>query len=54
MMFAKDCHEAEGLKPPEERLQLLGETAKPVVAEPVEDLPAKVHTGFTSGAPQLI
>jgi hypothetical protein len=37
MVFLKDCHEAEGLTPPEELLRLLAAAATPAAAEPVED-----------------
>jgi hypothetical protein len=37
MVLLKDCHEAEGLKPPDELLQLLADTGKPVVLEPIDD-----------------
>ena len=37
MAFLKECHEAEGKKPPDELLRLLNDPAAPVAAEMVDD-----------------
>jgi hypothetical protein len=37
MVFLRELHEAEGLKPPEGLVQLLAESGKPVILDPIDD-----------------